>query len=58
MNGMNCEECFGQCTCFRVAPCSFCESHTHCESCGELTCNDFTDEGICLSCEWEKREEE
>lgn len=55
---MKCADCLGQCTCFAVAPCSYCESHTHCESCGELTCNDFTDEGICVSCEWEKGEEE
>ena len=55
---MKCADCLGQCTCFIVAPCSYCENHTYCESCGELTCNDFNDGGICVSCEWEKKEEE
>lgn len=37
---MTCNFCDGQCACHINPPCSFCESHIHCEICGQLVCAD------------------
>lgn len=53
---MKCFDCDGFCSCNISAPCEYCQTHSECEECGDLICNDFTDEGLCLACDMEKDE--
>lgn len=40
---MDCNFCGNSCFCYIYALCHFCETHTQCEECGQLVCDDIVE---------------